>query len=273
MGGEITYTCIGGNTFVFDLIFYRDCNGAEINMISENIKVWNHPSISSINLPFISRVDISPLCTQVTGGPSPFDCGSGSAGGNGIGAIEKITYRSLPITMNGIPPVQGWIFTYENFSRSGAITNMVSPSSYGITIAAKMYAIPGFDGSGCSDSSPRFLQEPNFVSCAGSPYIYNMNAVDPDLDSLSFSFGIPYNYFPGATAYNPPTAPIPVPFETGFSYTNPTPSNSINPLNIGATVDSNNGELSFTSYTTGTYVVKISVKSFRSGVLISTGCR
>ena len=269
MGGEITYTCIGGNTFVFDLIFYRDCNGAEINMISENIKVWNHPSISSINLPFISRVDISPLCTQVTGGPSPFDCGSGSAGGNGIGAIEKITYRSLPITMNGIPPVQGWIFTYENFSRSGAITNMVSPSSYGITIAAKMYAIPGFDGSGCSDSSPRFLQEPNFVSCAGSPYIYNMNAVDPDLDSLSFSFGIPYNYFPGATAYNPPSAPIPVPFETGFSYTNPTPSNTINPLNIGATVDSNNGELSFTSYTTGTYVVKISVKSFRSGVLIS----
>lgn len=121
MGGEITYTCLGGNTFVFDLIFYRDCNGAEINMISENIKVWNHPSISSINLPFISRVDISPLCTQVVGGPSPFDCGSGSAGGNGIGAIEKITYRSLPITMNGIPLLRVGYLPMRIFLEAGPL--------------------------------------------------------------------------------------------------------------------------------------------------------
>lgn len=269
MGGEITYTCIGNNTFIFELVFYRDCNGAEVNVVAEDIKVWNHPTLQNISLPFLTRVDISPLCTLVPGGPPPFDCGSGSAAGNGIGAIEKVIYKSSPIQINGTPPAQGWIFTYENFSRSGAITNMVNPSSYGITLTAKMYAIPGFNGSGCSDSSPRFLQEPNFVSCAASPYVYNMNAVDPDLDSLSFSLGIPFNHFPGATAYNPPTSPIPVPFETGFSYTNPTPSNTINPLNIGATVNSNNGELSFTSYTTGTYVVKICVKSFRSGVLIS----
>jgi hypothetical protein len=238
-------------------------------MVSENIKVWNHPTVSTINLPYVSRIDISPTCSQVAGGPTPFDCGSGSAGGNGIGAIEKITYRSLPINLNGIPPSQGWIFTYENFSRSSAITNMVSPSSYGITLAAKMFSIQGFNGTGCSDSSPRFLQEPNFVSCAGFPYVYNMNAVDPDLDSLVFEFGIPYNYFPGASSYNPPIAPIPVPFETGFNYLNPTPDATVNPLNIAATVNPTNGELSFTSHTTGTYVVKINVKSFRSGILIS----
>ena len=269
MGGEITYTCVGGNNYIFELIFYRDCNGAEINMVSENLKVWNHPSITTINLPFVSRIDISPTCTQVVGGPLPFDCGTGSAGGNGIGAIEKIIYRSLPTTLNGIPPSQGWIFTYENFSRSGSITNLVSPSTYGITIAAKMYAIPNFNGIGCSDSSPKFLQVPNFVSCSGAPYLYNMNAIDPDLDSLVFDFGIPYNYFPGASSFNPPVQPIPVPFEPGFSYLNPTPDAAVNPLNIGATIDANNGTLSFTSYTTGNYVIKISVKSFRSGVLIS----
>ena len=269
MGGEITYSCIGGNTYIFELVFYRDCNGAEVNTISENIKVWNHPTLSSIDLPFVNRIDISPTCTQVVGGPAPFDCGNGSAGGNGIGAIEKITYRSAPIVLTGVPPPQGWIFTYENFSRSGAITNIVSPSSYGITLAAKIFAIPNFNGIGCSDSSPKFLQEPNFVSCSGFPYAYNMNAVDPDLDSLVFDFGIPYNNFPGATFYNPPIAPIPVPFETGFTYSNPTPDATLNPTNIGASINPTNGELIFTSFTTGTYVVKINVKSYRSGALIS----
>ncbi|MFM7683271.1 MAG: hypothetical protein ACKO7P_11060, partial [Bacteroidota bacterium] len=269
MGGEITYTCVGGNSFVFELVFYRDCNGAEINMVSENIRVWNHPTVTTINLPFVSRTDISPFCNQVSGGPSPFECGTGSAGGNGIGAIEKIVYRSLPINLAGIPPSQGWIFTYENYSRSSSITNLVSPSSYGITLSAKMFAIPNFNGIGCNDSSPKFLQEPNFVNCTGSQYVYNMHAHDPDLDSLVFSFGTPYDYFPGATAYNPPVNPSPVPFETGFSSNSPTPSAAMSPGSQAAQLNSENGEISFTSFLSGNYVIKISVKSFRNGVLIS----
>lgn len=269
MGGEITYSCVGSNQFVFELVFYRDCNGAEVNIVSENLRVWNHPSVQNINLLYVSREDISPFCTSVVGGPVPLECGIGSAGGNGIGAIEKITYRSIPVTLNGIPPVEGWIFTYENFSRSSAITNLNSPSSYGITLAAKMFAVPGGDGSACSDSSPKFLQAPNFVSCAGSPYTYNMNAVDPDLDSLVFDFGIPYNYFPDATAYNPPLEPNPVPFESGFSQSNPTPDISFDAANVPADIDPLTGELTFLVNNIGNYVVKITVKSFRAGILIS----
>jgi hypothetical protein len=119
MGGEITYTCVGGNSFVFELVFYRDCNGAEINMVSENIRVWNHPTVTTINLPFVSRTDISPFCNQVSGGPSPFECGTGSAGGNGIGAIEKIIYRSLPVSLVGIPQVEfvSFLFYFRIFDR------------------------------------------------------------------------------------------------------------------------------------------------------------
>ncbi len=266
MGGEITWKCQGGN-YVFTLTFYRDCDGAEVNSISEIIQVWNHPSLVNITLPFVSRIDISPTCNPVIGSPPQLDCGTGVGGGNGIGAIEKITYRSAPIVISGIPPPNGWAFTYDNFSRSGALTNITNPSIYGITIAAKMYAIPG-GTLGCVDSSPMFLQEPYLVSCAGTPFQYNMNAVDPDLDSLSIDFGIPYNYLNAGT-YNLPINPIPIPFESGFSYSSPTPNTSLNPSNVPAAIDPISGELTFTSFTVGNYVVKVLVKSFRLGVLIA----
>ena len=81
MGGEITWECQGGN-YVFTLVFYRDCGGTEVNTISENIKVWNHPTLTTINLPFVSRIDISPTCNPVPGSPAQLDCGTGVAGGN-----------------------------------------------------------------------------------------------------------------------------------------------------------------------------------------------
>ena len=67
MGGELTYKCVGGNTYVFELAFYRDCNGAEVNIVSENLRVWNHSSVTAITLPFVSRQDVSPLCNALPG--------------------------------------------------------------------------------------------------------------------------------------------------------------------------------------------------------------
>ncbi|NBY40166.1 MAG: hypothetical protein EBQ66_04535 [Flavobacteriia bacterium] len=219
MGGEITWKCGGNGGYIFELVFYRDCNGAEINTVSENLRVWNHPSLTNIVVNFISRTDISPTCTTVAGAPQPLDCGSGSNGGNGIGANEKVLYRSNEIQLAGTPPTQGWIFTYENYARSNAITNLNNPSTYGMTLAATMYFAN--QNAGCVDNSPQFLQAPYFTSCVGDPFVYNMNAVDPDLDSLFIEFVTPMNNFP-AGSYNPPINPAPVPFDPGFSYLSPT---------------------------------------------------
>lgn len=267
MGGDITWTCQGGQ-YVFQLVFYRDCNGAVINTGFETLDVWNHPTLSSIQVNYVSSTDVSPYCTQVPGGPVPLDCGSGQAGGNGLGAIEKAVYQSAPINLGGNPPPEGWIFTYQNFSRSSSITNLVNPDSYGITITAKMFPIPGAAGGSCVDNSPQFLQEPYFVSCAGEPYEYNMNAVDPDLDSLSISFGNALNYFP-AQVWNPPTTPAEIPYEVGFSGSSPTPNPSMNAGNVSAALDPSSGNLTFTSFNTGDYVVKVVAKSYRNGVLIA----
>ena len=265
MGGEITWKCQGGD-YVFELIFYRDCNGADVNTVSETIEVWNHPSITSIQVNFISRTNLSPVCTQVPGSPLQLSCGSGAAGGNGIGAFEKITYRSNPISLPGTPPSNGWIFTAKNFSRSNSVTNLVDPSNFGITISAYMFHVPN-QPTGCVDNSPVFLQEPYLVSCAGIPYRFNMNPVDPDLDSLAISFGKPLNNFTGA--FNPPANPQELSFESGFNYLSPTPNQTFNPANVPAAVHPLTGELTFTSNTVGNFNIKILVKSYRNGILIA----
>lgn len=265
LGGDITWTCVGGQ-YVFQLEFYRDCNGADINPVSENLSVWNHPTLTQIQVNFIARIDISPLCTQVPTGPSPFICGSGPNTGNGVGALEKIIYQSDPITISGTPPAPGWIFTFKSFSRSDEITNLQAPNTYGITLSSTIFNLPNA-AVGCVDNSAQFLQDPYFVSCSGDPYEYNMNAVDPDLDSLHIFFGTPMNDFTGT--YNPPVNPIPVPFISGFTTNTPTPGPGFNAGNIDAQIDPVNGNLTFLSNTVGFFNVKIVAQSYRNGILMS----
>ena len=101
MGGDLTWSCDGSGNYVFELVFYRDCNGAEVNIIAEQLRVWNHPTLTTIQMPFVSREDISPSCSPVAGSPPMLLCGTGSAGGNGVGAIEKVIYRSASISISG----------------------------------------------------------------------------------------------------------------------------------------------------------------------------
>ncbi|HLW30521.1 MAG TPA: gliding motility-associated C-terminal domain-containing protein [Brumimicrobium sp.] len=267
MGGEITWSCLGNGDYVFELKFYRDCNGFEVNTNFENIEVWGHSTLTSIQVDFVSRNDISPSCTAASGNV-PFQCGTGVSGGNGIGAVEEITYRSAPVSITGTPPSEGWNFTYQSFSRSGALTNIQSPSNYGLTISATMYAIPGSTG-GCIDNSPTFLQSPHIVSCTGDQYDYNPNGVDVDLDSLHFRWGKPLDYFPSGS-FAPPTNPAMVPFEAGFSFDNPTPDASFNANNEAATIDPENGRIQFKSFTQGNFATKIVIDSYRKGVKIAT---
>lgn len=268
MGAELTWECQGGGDYVFELIFYRDCNGFEVNTTSENIRVWGHPDVNDITVDFIERIDISPTCTP-SGGSTALDCGTGAEAGNGAGAVEKVIYRSNPITLNGTPPADGWAFTYENFSRNGALTNVTNPLTHGMTIAAYMFPIPGATPGECLDNSPQFLQEPYVVSCLGDVYLYNPHAVDQDLDSLVFDWAAPLDEFPTGT-FDPPVNPAPISFEAGFAFDNPTPDASFDPGNQAAQIDSDNGSITFNSNTQGNFATKIKVDAYRDGIRIAT---
>ncbi|HYG50747.1 MAG TPA: gliding motility-associated C-terminal domain-containing protein, partial [Flavobacteriales bacterium] len=122
----------------------------------------------------------------------------------------------------------------------------------------------------CFDSSPTFLETPSNVICAGTNFKLNHHAYDPDGDSLVFSFGEALDTVSlVASGFNPPTNPAFVPYAATYSANSPTPGASWNPANIPATIDPQTGEISFTSYTQGSYVVVVRVQSWRCGQLIS----
>lgn len=266
LGGSITYECDGSGNYIFQLVFYRDCHGADINTVSANLKVWNHPVLSSIILPFVSREDISPQGQNVAGGQACFNCDNPN-GNIGLGSIERITYRSAPINIAGVPPSDGWVFTFDDFSRSHDISNLQTPINYGITLTAKIFNVNATNNA-CFDTSPQFLQTPNFVGCIGKSFKLNLNPVDPDLDSIAISFDEPLNYL-NNSAYMEGVNPLPVPFVSGFSANSPTPSSTMSPGSMDTQIDPLSGEITLLSNLSGYFNVKFKVQSFRSGQLIS----
>lgn len=270
-GGEITWSCQGNGNYIFELAVYRDCNEGNINTDPQALGVWGHPSLSSIPMNFVSRTDLSPMCTAASGN-NPIDCGTGSNGGSGLGAIEKILYQSNSISITGIPPAGGWHFTYQNDTRSPNINNLQNPSDVGITLSASMFEVPGATGSGCLDNSPRFLQDPYFIVCSGSSYRYNPGVIDSDLDSLHYSWGPLYNSFVSGS-FAPPANPNNIAFASGYGSTNPTPGTGFNTGNQAANLNAQTGEITFLSNNTGNFSAKIQVDAYRDGQKIANVAR
>ena len=254
MGGEITWECLSGGQYRFTLKLYRDCNGipAPANAV---LRVHNHPAVSTIPMTLVSQIDISPQCNG--SGPTI------TCPGGGAGAVEEFIYQSQPVTLTGVPPAQGWIFTFDHCCRNGAITNLQNPNTHGFTLRAIMYPYNGQNEDPCFDSSPLFAERPATIVCTGNPFVYNHNAYDSDLDSLAYSWAEPLNDFVGAFVAN--TNPAPIPFSSGYSVNVPLPGPIQNASNIPATIDPYTGEIAFTSFTVGNFVTTIKVESWKCG--------
>ncbi len=258
MGGEITWECMGNGTYIFSMKLYRDCNGIPFNATTLNLEVHNHPSVNFITLNKTGDNDISPQCTG--GGPSI------SCSGGGNGAVQELIFTSPPITLSGVPPAQGWIYTFDSCCRNGAITNLVNPSGKGFTLRAKMFALGAQNTNPCFDSSPSFSTKPSTIVCAGVPFTYNQLAFDKDGDSLVYSWAQPLDGFSGAfTSSNPAI----LPFSGSYSFNNPYPNTSHNASNVPATLNPSTGEISFTSFTQGNFVNVVKVSSYRCGQLVA----
>ena len=274
MGGEITWDCVGGGQYVFTMKLYRDCNGIGAPSPSVTMSVFNHPTISSITLNLISQTDISPSCDA--SGPA-ISClaAESQPGWPGsatpvLGAVQESVFQSAPTSLPGVPSCLGWTFAYVDCCRNGSISNLMTPSAYGFTLKAVMYAYSGQNANPCFDSSPRFQTSPSTVICVGYPFTYNDNAYDPDLDSLSYSWAKPFeDYNNSLPPYSPTTNPAPIPFVTGYSFNSPLPGPLQNSSNIPATINPATGEISFTSFTQGNFVTVVKVEAWKCGQLVA----
>lgn len=271
MGGEITWKCLGTGEFQFQMKLYRDCNGAQ-GPLTPQLNVFNHPTLNQINLTLLSQTDISPQCNGI--GPSISCAAAQTIPPPPVpiqGAVEEFIYQSAPIFITGTPPAQGWVFTYYDCCRNGAIVNLQNASAAGFTLRAIMYAYNGQNTNPCYDNSPEFLESPKTIICTGYPYTYNPNAVDAELDSLSYAWAEPLDDFTAVppTSYNAGIDPPFIPFVAGFSVTSPLPGPSLNAGNVPASLNASTGEIAYTSFTSGAYVTCIKVQAWKCGQLVA----
>jgi gliding motility-associated-like protein len=271
MGGEITWTCLGGGNYRFQMRVYRDCT-TPVPVVPPGgsiiLRVHNHPTVTSIPMTQVSFTDMSPQCNGA--GPT-YNCITNPAGSV---AVEEYIYQSNPVNLPGTPPAQGWVFTWSDCCRNAAIVNLslsfnAGGPSNGFTLRAVMYPYNGQNTQPCYDSSPVFQEKPAIIICAGNSFVYNHNAYDPDKDSLVYSFAESLDYLQPGTAFTP-TNPPAIPYIPGFSATSPFPGPGLgSPNNVPATLDPSTGELSFNCFLQGAFVNVIRVQSFRCGQLIA----
>ncbi len=247
-GGELTWECLGNGQYIFQLKFYRDCNG--VNGPASVIINTTVPGLPSIPATIVSQTDISPTGFSANGINSCPTCAQGNSPSPIFGLVEEFIFESAPITLNGIPPAAGWTFSWGTCCRSADLTNIIGAGGIGFSLQAKMFSYNGQNADPCFDSSPRFAEKPNSIICTGLPIVYQQFAVDAEMDSLVYEFDDPLD-----------DAGIAIPFGPGFSTQNPLPDPVI--------LNSATGECSFISTIGGYYAMVIAVSSYKCGILVS----
>jgi gliding motility-associated-like protein len=263
VGGELTWACLGTGEYIFQVKVYQDCNQFQPPPTSMQIKVWNNPNLSIIPLTNVGSNDFSLVCTEVPGGDPQYDCAT-----PGSGSISEYVLQSAPLTLTGVPPVDGWHFTWDAFFRTGVAQNLTNAQNAGLTLHASMYSYNGQSAAPCFDNSPQFIKPPLNVVCASEDIAYNIGGFDSDLDSISYQFADALNNDFG-TNFTPPTSPSIVAWEAGYSTNNQLPNSNQNAANTGATLNPSSGALTFNAVTLGNFSTVVKVESWRCGQLIA----
>jgi len=209
MGMDLTYNCLGGDTFEIELTFYRDCAGVDAPGIGGKplpvIDITSGLCTLSFNvtLPLISFVELNAVCSSLQ-----TTCSGGTYPG-----VEQYIYRDTIV----IPDTcSDWKFSYALCCRNNAI-NTINPTNVDIYVETTLDNL----NTPCN-SSPVFTNTPVPFMCDTLLYCFNNGAVDLDGDSLVYTLITPtigplpgdtVNYLAGYDAFNPVTSSPPLTFD------------------------------------------------------------
>lgn len=248
VGGEITYTCSGGNNYTIKLRVYRDCNsgGAAFDnavtfTIFDNLgAILFNPSVSkgpTVSVPVATGNPclLTPpnICTE---------------------------YADYTHTMNLPARVGGYTISYQRCCRNATISN-IAASGKGNTYTVQ---IPSLDNC---NNSPVLTTVPPIVLCLNDVQNINASATDADGDSLYYEFCDILN---GGSSGNASPNPASAPPYTSIPFIAPQTSASPIPGNPALVIHPNTGYITGSANTTGQFVVGICVSEYRNGVYQST---
>lgn len=220
-GGEITYKCLGGNTYEVKLSYYWDCaNG------------FNPGSSQTINVAGCSQSLTMPVfqstLTPGNGVSASGLCPTASTLSYCENRIDYIGTITLPGACNS------WTFSIGSCCRQGNIANVVSGSS------ASFYHYATLNNSlAPCNNSPDFIMNYIPVLCGNQPACINMGAVDNDEHILSYALIAAYQ-----------TQSTFVTYSSGYTGAVPI---------TGITIDPNTGIINFTPTIMGDFLVVVQV--------------
>ncbi len=214
VSADITYECLGNNSYKINLKLYRNCSGIPMGLF----QIVNYNSVScggGGNLLMIpdTSYEVSQVCDSLL---SQTTCNGGTLPG-----IEVYIF-SATVTLPNY--CTDWIFKFDECCRSTNINNL-SPGF-------RFYTHTTLNNSdSVCNSSPEFKSIPILYNCVNEPVNFNNIASDPEGDSLSFRLIQTHWSATGSIPYSPVIQTPQSPF----------------PTVSGVIFDSISGQMSFTS--------------------------
>jgi gliding motility-associated-like protein len=242
IGGDLSYTHLGGTSYQLRLELYRDCATAGA-LFDDPVYIFIYEA-SSGNLDRIQTVN--------------------------LGAVTIVTQNVT------LPPLPGGYFlVYQRCCRNPTIINLFDPGDTGSTYVS---FVP--DPGSTTNSSPRFNDQPPLILCRDEALVFDHSATDLDGDALVYSLCAPNSgATPGcprpagiATPVGCPTEPGPPPYSP-VDYWPPFSAGYPMDASPALAIDPSTGLLTGTPLVEGQYVVGICVDEYRGGVLLSTQTR
>ncbi len=262
IGGDITYRCLGNDTFEITLTLFQDCLYGEPQAIAQDDPAYyaiytsgsGRQLVRQGSVPSNLTERVDPNFSNACINNYPNTC------------LSRQVFRFKVV----LPPsATGYDIVYQRCCRNASINNIVNPGNVGVTYSAK---IPPFNQGECPNNSAVFKSLPPQIICSNNPFVYDFSATDPDGDSLSYELctarlgGSTSNPLPMGRDITPPPHTS-VPYMPPYSPSMPIsgmPPMQINPVT---------GMMTGTPSANGRFVVTVCVNEWRNGQIINTVSR
>ena len=249
LGGEITYDCVGKDSFMVTLSFYRDCRSHNFNSASLMVKCKTGASITSVSVfPTVFK-DVTPTCDTFCNKCTDQSCSFA------YGIEKGEHYYLIDLSSTSCCEI---IFSFSSCCRQVNISTGSASESFYIEAMLNKCLAP-------TNNTPEFLAPPKYLQCIGQDVVFNIGVNDYDLDSngmlsdsLVYEFAQPLknatspNTFSGQYDYDKPV------YFWGFPNTNLAPPR-------GMHLDPQTGDISFRPMKVEVAVIAIKVTEYRNG--------
>ncbi|MFN0034910.1 MAG: gliding motility-associated C-terminal domain-containing protein [Saprospiraceae bacterium] len=255
VGGEITYRCLGNDSYEITLTVYRDCyNGVPNFDNPATVGIYEKGAdsvlVKKLSLPYNAfSNDTLPIVLNNPCLTVPPDV-----------CVHKATYRTittLPFNPNG------YIIVYQRCCRNKLIRNLPDPLNTGISFVTEISA----QSQMLCNRGATFDNWPPVAICVHQPIDFDHSASDADGDSLAYRLCTPFN---GPDSLRPAPNPPFAPPYIELLWRDP-PYNLSNILGGDPlTIDAYSGFMTGVPNIIGNFVVGVCVDEFRAGALLST---